>query len=594
MSKGLTDFRFLGVGVLSIFFMTLGCHSQDSNKKNGAKLVSDHTTISAPASAPQATPEASFQSSEEVSGLPGPSGPTKRSGKAGYDHPNQYLALSATSVAENMEPMMIHSGQEAQVREKLALLEKKFGKRPNVFIFLLDDVGWMDFGFNGGGVAVGNPTADVDKIASEGLILTSAYSTPSCSPTRATILTGQHPVHHGILIPPMYGMPGGMEGLTSLAQLMSQLGYVTQAIGKWHLGENEGSQPQNVGFDDFRGFLSVSDMYTEWRDPNFNPEVALSPARTQYMERLPFNKDDVHAVKGGKLNSIATITPEYIKDLDQRWAAYGEAFLRRMAQSSEPFFLYYGTRGCHFDNYPNSYYQGRSPARTTFSDCLLEMNDIFARLVRVLEETGQLENTLIVFTSDNGPEREIPPHGRTPFRGAKGSTWEGGMRVPTFAYWKGMIEPRKSDGLFYLGDLFNTALSLAGKPGGQVAGLVPPTTYIDGVDQTSFLLAKDGESNRRSMLYFWNDQLSAVRIDEFKLMTLGQVGNAFTQQGNIGGFTGSIEPSAGTMMFNLYTNPQEDNSIGIRHLPMLVPVMDELDRYKEVLKKYPKRVQVSF
>ncbi|ENW8485119.1 arylsulfatase AslA, partial [Escherichia coli] len=172
--------------------------------------------------------------------------------------------------------------------------------------------GWMDVGFNGGGVAVGNPTPDIDAVASQGLILTSAYSQPSSSPTRATILTGQYSIHHGILMPPMYGQPGGLQGLTTLPQLLHDQGYVTQAIGKWHMGENKESQPQNVGFDDFRGFNSVSDMYTEWRDVHVNPEVALSPARSEYIQKLPFSKDDVHAVRGGEQEAIADITPKYM------------------------------------------------------------------------------------------------------------------------------------------------------------------------------------------------------------------------------------------------------------------------------------------
>ncbi len=518
---------------------------------------------------------------------------TKRDGLAGYDHPNQYLARQSTRIADNLMPVMIHEKQDQEARQKLADLEKKTGKKPNVFVFLLDDVGWLDLGFNGGGISVGNPTPDIDAVAAQGLILTSAYSQPSCSPTRATIMTGQYPIHHGILTPPMYGMPGGLEGLTTLPQLLHDQGYVTQAIGKWHMGENEGSQPQNVGFDDFRGFNSVSDMYTEWRDPNFNPEVALSPDRYEYIKNLPFSKGDVHAVRGGKQETLADITPEYMKNLDQRWMQYGVDFLKKMAKSDKPFFLYYGTRGCHFDNYPNDEYAGKSPARTVYSDCMVEMNDIFNTLYKTLEETGQLENTLIIFTSDNGPEAEVPPHGRTAFRGAKGSTWEGGVRVPTFAYWKGMIEPRKSEGIFELADIFNTALSVAGKPGADVAKLVPAKTFIDGVDQASFLLAKDGQSNRKSVFYFWNDKLSAVRIDEFKFFVLAQQPFAFTQTGYQGGFSGAILPVAGTMMFNLYTNPQEDDHIGIRHIPMGVPLMNEMDMYKEILKKYPSKVQVS-
>ncbi|HEX4145063.1 MAG TPA: sulfatase-like hydrolase/transferase, partial [Pirellulales bacterium] len=199
----------------------------------------------------------------------------------------------------------------------------------------------------------------------------------------------------------------------------------------------------------------------------------------------------------------------------------------------------------------------------------------------------------IIFSSDNGPEEEVVPCGRTTFRGGKGSTWEGGMRVPTFAYWKGVIRPRKSDGLFYLGDLFNTSLSLAGKHGAEIGKLVGSKEYVDGVDQASFLLAENGQSNRRSMLYFLNDELSAVRMDEFKYMILAQVADAFTKKGNIGGLSGSAQRPAASLMFNLYTDPQETDHIGIRHIPMGVPLLTEIDRYQAVLKKYPKRKQVG-
>jgi len=518
---------------------------------------------------------------------------TSPNGHAGYDHPNQYLVTPATKIADNLMPVMSHPEQDKDTRQKLAELEKKTGKKPNIVVFILDDVGWMDVGFNGGGEAVGNPTPDIDAVANQGLVLTSAYSQPSSSPTRATIMTGQYSVHHGILMPPMYGMPGGLEGLTTLPQLLHDQGYITQAIGKWHMGENTGSQPQNVGFDDFRGFNSVSDMYTEWRDPNVNPEVALSPARKQYIQNLPFDKNDVHAVRGGKQEAVAEITPKYMEDLDQRWMKYGVEFINSMAKKDKPFFLYYGTRGCHFDNYPNAYYAGRSPARTSYSDCMVEMNDVFANLYKALETSGQLDNTLIVFTSDNGPEAEVPPHGRTPFRGAKGSTWEGGVRVPTFVYWKGMIQPRRSDGIVDLADLFPTSLSLAGHPGAELAKLVPEKTFIDGVDQASFFIGKDGQSNRKAEHYFLNGELSAVRIDEFKYHLLIQQPFAFTQTGYQGGFTGAIMKTAGTMIFNLYTNPQEDESVGVRHIPMGVPLQDEVHNYMEIMKKYPPKVQIK-
>jgi arylsulfatase len=264
-----------------------------------------------------------------------------------------------------------------------------------------------------------------------------------------------------------------------------------------------------------------------------------------------------------------------------------------MKDSKKPFFLYYNTRGCHFDNYPNQHYAGRSPARTTYSDCMVEMDDIFARLQRVLAETGQLENTLILFTSDNGPEQEVAPYGRTPFRGGKGSTWEGGVRVPTFAYWKGMIDPRKSEGLFDMADVLPTFVSLAGKSGAQVGKLVGEKHYVDGVDQASFLVGRDGLSNRRSILYFLNDKISAVRIDELKYMDLAQSPTSLTTRGEQGGITGTVVKTAGSMAFNLYTNPQEDESVGIRHIPMMLPLRQEIERYEAVLQKYPANTQIN-
>jgi arylsulfatase A-like enzyme len=221
------------------------------------------------------------------------------------------------------------------------------------------------------------------------------------------------------------------------------------------------------------------------------------------------------------------------------------------------------------------------------------MNDVFNRLYKALEDTGQLDNTLIIFTSDNGPEQEVPTYGRTPFRGGKGSTWEGGVRVPTFIYWKGMIAPRKTEGLFDFADIFPTSLALAGKVDTDIAKMVPGTTYIDGIDQTSFLLANNGESNRRSILYFLNKELSAVRIDEMKYFTLVQLPYAITQRGYQGGFSGANVYTSGAAMFNLYTNPQEDEMVGIRHIPIGLPVAEEMGRYRAVLKKYPVRVQVE-
>jgi len=315
------------------------------------------------------------------------------------------------------------------------------------------------------------------------------------------------------------------------------------------------------------------------------------------MEQDKFNHTEVHCTAADKTNceNGREIDLTYIKDLDKHWLEVSLGFLDKMKGSKQPFYLYHATRGCHFDNYPSDEWAGKSMARTVYSDCMVQMDYTIGKLVEKLDQIGELENTLIILTSDNGPECEIPPHARTPFRGCKASSWEGGVRVPTFAYWKGTIQPRKSDGLFDFTDILPTALSLAGAPGAKLADLFPKTTYIDGVDQASFLVADDGLSARRSRPYTLNQYFAAMRIDEFKYTWTGELENAVVQRGDWGGFSGAIfTDSGGGICFNLYTNPQEDVNIGVRHSPMLVPIAGAAGWYMQELVKYPPQFKIGF
>jgi len=225
----------------------------------------------------------------------------------------------------------------------------------------------------------------------------------------------------------------------------------------------------------------------------------------------------------------------------------------------------------------------------------VQMDYTLGRLVDKLREIGELDNTLILLSSDNGPECEIPPHARTPFRGCKGSSWEGGVRVPTFAYWKGMIKPRRSDGLFDFADIMPTALSLAGVPPTQMIKSIPDTSYIDGVDQMSFLVADSGLSARRSRPYTLNQYFAAIRVDEFKYTWTGEIEDGIVNKGFWGGFSGTVfTETGGAFMTNLYTDPQEDVSVGVRHIPMSVLVIGASGFYMKELIKYPPQFKIGF
>jgi arylsulfatase len=369
----------------------------------------------------------------------------------------------------------------------------------------------------------------------------------------------------------------------TVAQLLADAGYATQAVGKWHMGENEESQPQHVGFDDFYGFLSVSDMYTEWRDPYFFPEVAYSEERTRWIENQPFSKCFVHAAKGGPIEEVEEVTIPVLSELDDKWCAYSQDFIRGKADGEQPWFLYHCTRGAHFDNYPQERFLGSSPAKHPYKDTIVELDDIVGRLVRTLEETGQLEDTLIFVTSDNGPEMETwPDAGYSPFRSAKGSTWEGGQRVPGIVAWNGTIDgDRASDGLFSLMDLFPTILRLAG-----ASDAIPDDRYIDGVDQTAFLLAPDGDSTRKYLYYWLVNTFSGLRVGEWKFM-LASTSDDDTDALNVGGFTGVTQKYTYGRLYNLYLDPKETRSYLIRKLPYLESFQSGIGNHLRSFAKHP-------
>lgn len=336
---------------------------------------------------------------------------------------------------------------------------------------------------------MGAPTPKLDRIARGGLQLTSCYSEPSCSPSRATLHTGRVPNRHGLHRPPMYGEPGGLQGEITLPMLLGQAGYTTQAVGSGISGENVESQPQHVGYDDFYGFLSVS--RTPGMARPFFPEIVYSDARTEWIKNMPFNRCFVHATKGKELTNVEEVTIPVLSELDEKWCKYSEAFIEKQAKSDKPWLLYHCTRGAHFDNYPGEKFLGKSPAKHPYKDTLLELDEIMGRLVEALRKSGQLEDTLIFISSDNGPHMETWPDAAfTPFRCAKGSTWEGGVRVPGLMYWPGAIGPAgRATGC-------STSTTSCRR---RSASPAPPTCHRPTATSTastrsSFLLAPDGLS----------------------------------------------------------------------------------------------------
>jgi arylsulfatase len=324
-------------------------------------------------------------------------------------------------------------------------------------------------------------------------------------------------------------------------------------------------------------------MYTEWRDPYFFPEVVYSEARTDWVKNIPFNKSFVHATRGGEAEEVEEVTIPVLSLLDDKWCEYSEQFIERMAGDERPWFLYHCTRGAHFDNYPHERFLGASPAKHPYKDTLLELDDVLRRLTDVLRETGQAEDTLIFISSDNGPHMETwPDAAYTPFRCAKGSTWEGGVRVPGIFCWPGMIEGGQvSDGLFDFNDIMPTLLALAGN-----SGSLPADRYIDGIDQSAFLLATDGLSHRKFHYYWLMQNFSGLRCGEYKML-LTSTSDDEPDAAGPGGFTGILQRHTYPKLFNLYLDPREQHNYLTRKLAYVEAFQLGMRRHLASFKRFP-------
>ncbi len=500
--------------------------------------------------------------------------------------------LKAERQRDNFEPALLRPEQARAAQAKLDAIYKRTGKRPNILIFVVDDLGYGDVGDYGGGESLGAPTPHIDRLAREGLKLTSTYAQPSCTPTRAALNTGRLPVRSGLTSPKLLNDTADISGELLAAKVLSGAGYRTALSGKWHLGEKDGSRPWQVGFDEFTGFLGVANAYQE-EHPS-SPDVVNDPELLAQLRSMPASRDLWFATKEGGGKSVGQINWANSKDLDQKFASFSEDFIRRSAKSGKPFYLSHNFTKVHYFNEPSKAFVGRSATKDVYRDSVIEVDDIVGRLTKLLEDLKIADNTIVFFTSDNGPEEDsYPESGTTPFRGAKGTTLEGGVRVPGIFWWPGMIKPgRVSDGLFDMTDMFNTSLALAGVDAGKA---VPADRYIDGIDQTPFLLADNGESAREAV-YFWNvDQFAGVRWRYYKMaISEIQVGTGSVR--DFGGLDNAqvITPLNG-LMYNLYLDPKERKSVLIEKawapsyaLGPLIAV------HGATMAKYPPKAKIRF
>jgi arylsulfatase A-like enzyme len=488
-------------------------------------------------------------------------------------------------LAPHLEPAIPRPQQAKAAADKLAALKAKTGRSPNILIFVVDDMGWGDPGAYGGGAAIGAPTPQIDKLAREGLKLTSFYSQSLCTPSRAAMMTGRMPPRSGLTRPLLTGEnpkvnPWADEETS--AKLLSAAGYRTALSGKWHLGEMPGTHPHQVGYDEYLGILSVVSEMSQVIDAHIYPDLVNNPARKAAVSKLVL-PEITAGVKGQPTRVVQHLkTTDDLGKMDQQFADFSDQFIRKTVAQAKPFYLVHAFSRLHNDNYPAPGYAGKSPAGFPYKDAVIEVDDIVGRIMKTLKDTGQLENTLVFFTSDNGANEDVwPDTGHQPWRGGKGTTWEGGVRVPGIAYWPGMIAPgRESDGLFDISDLFNTSLALAGQ-----TGKISSARYVDGIDQTPLLLADNGESARQTVFFYNDTTLTAMRWKEYKVhMRVFQTANV---RQNIDEST-LVATGGAPWVYNLYTDPKEQRSSGHRYFEWGLPrVLGFLKSHAATYAQYP-------
>lgn len=362
--------------------------------------------------------------------------------------------------------------------------------KPNVVMIYIDDLGYADIGPFG---ATKQKTPHLDRMAREGLRLTSFYAAPVCSVSRAQLLTGCYGAR--VSVPGVFG-PANKNGLhpqeNTIADLLKQQGYATMCIGKWHVGDQPEFLPTKQGFDHYFGIPYSNDMQR--------------PAKENGERVVPLVRNDKVA---------ELLTDEAQSRIVERYTDEAVKFIHENRKL--PFFLYLPHTAVHTPIYPGEAFRGKS-ANGRFGDWVEEVDWSVGRVLETLRELKLTENTLVIFSSDNGPWLIKGTDGGSalPLRGGKGSTWEGGVRVPTIAWWPTKVKPGTTcDVVAGTIDLLPTFVKLAG-------GTVPAEPTIDGRDISGLLFGTSQRSPRDAQYYFAGYNIQAVRQGPWKLALVPQ------------------------------------------------------------------------
>jgi arylsulfatase A-like enzyme len=407
-------------------------------------------------------------------------------------------------------------------------------KKPNILVIMTDDVGvWNISAYHRG--MMGGRTPNIDRIANEGALFTDYYAQQSCTAGRAAFITGQHPFRTGLLA---VGMPGSPLGLQkedpTIADLLKPLGYATAQVGKNHLGDRNEFLPTVHGFDEFYGNLYHLNSEEEPEDPDYPKDPAFhekfGPRGVLRCVALtsdnPAPADQRFGAWGRqKCEDTGPLTRKRMETVEEDLLQYSLDFMDKSAKSGKPFFIWHNTTRMHVWTRLSPQWENKS-GYGLYADGMMELDWVVGQLLKKLDDLGIANNTIVVLTSDNGAEKFSWPDGGTePFRGEKGTTWDGGFRVPCVARWPGVIKPNTIiNDIASHEDWTPTFLSAAGVPDVKEQLLtgykgVDRTfkVHLDAYDMTDLLSGK-GPGKRKEIFYFDDSgSLNAFRYGDWKV-----------------------------------------------------------------------------
>lgn len=414
--------------------------------------------------------------------------------------------------------------------------------KPNIVLVFLDNFGWGEPGFNGGGIIRGAATPRLDSLATEGLRLTNFNVEVQCTPSRSAIMTGRYAIRSGNGVAPLgEGVYGLVQWEVTMAEMLSEAGYSTAMFGKWHLGRTDGRFPTDQGFDEWYGV------------PNSTDESAYT-ALQGFSESGVEETYVMEAYKGQKPKKVKPYRLDYRPLIDGDLTDKAIDFMKRQSKTDTPFFLYLPYTATHYPTRPHPDFSGKT-GNGNWADLLLQIDTYTGRLLDTIDELGIRDNTIFIFTADNGPE--ATPHGNVtltvetaspgsagPWRGTLFTGFEGALRVPFVMRWPDKIPAGSaSDEIVHEMDLFPSLARIAG-------GQVPGDRVIDGIDMSSFFLGKRQESGREGVIVYMGNDVYGVKWRNWKV-NFKELDSVF----------GKTMEYGMPRVYNLLTDPQERENV---------------------------------